>query len=97
MDNIEGVPSDEELREVVFGPSKSEIEAARRMFREGLIPAVQSIIDLAAYGKNESTRLSASRYIVERNLGKVADRLLTNDAWSELLGEITATVEEKES
>ena len=86
------IPTAEELGEIVFGPSPSEIAAARRLLREALVPAVQSIIDLAAYGKAERIRLDAAKYITERNLGKVADKLSIGSDWIELLGEITTEV-----
>ena len=89
----ENVPPEELLQEIVFGPSASEVDAARKIFREGLVPATQSIVHLAAFSKNDRIRLDASKYVVERNLGKVAEKLAMGDVWEKLFSDIAATKE----
>jgi len=84
----------EALRDIVFGPSSSEAETARRMFAEGLVPAVESIVHLAAFSKNDRIRLDAAKYVTERNLGKVADKLGLGEVWTDLFNEITAKAKE---
>src|SRR5580765_602566 len=84
-------PPEELLQEIVFGPSASEVEAARKIFREGLVPATQSIAHLATFSKNDRIRLEASKYVVERNLGKVAEKLAMGDVWEKLFSDIAAT------
>lgn len=86
----ERIPAEQELQEIVFGPSSTEVEAARSLFREGLVPATQAIIHLAAYSNNDRTRLDAAKYVVERNLGKVTEKLALGDVWENLLSEITS-------
>lgn len=98
----EHVPTPEEapddiamLQEAVFGPSASEVAAARNIFREGLVPAAESIAHLAAFSKNDRIRLDASKYVVERNLGKMSEKLALGDVWENLFAEISAKTEEE--
>jgi hypothetical protein len=89
-------PSVDDVFEAVHGykPSESPEEAAKQMFLEGLVPATQTLVNLAINGNTEKVRLEASRYIVERNLGKLVERLPIGDMWEQLLKEIQ--VEKKE-
>lgn len=84
----ESVPSEAEMNEMVFGVSDDEFVAARQLLREGLVPAVKSIVHIAQHSSNDRTRADASKYVIERNLGKVADKLALGDHWDSLLGEI---------
>lgn len=54
-------------------PDESEEQLTRRLFRENSSSAALGIIHIAVYGTNERTRLDASKYVVERVLGKVGD------------------------
>jgi len=51
-------------------PSESDIELTRRQFRESSPAAAASIVHLALYSAVEKVRLDASKYVVERVLGK---------------------------
>jgi hypothetical protein len=79
-------PTDEQLKATVYrrGAERSSLERAvyaneteeqmaRRIFREALPMAAASIVDIASNSQNDRTKLDASKYIVERNLGKVGD------------------------
>ena len=91
------LPSPEELAALVGAPPSGDEETvARKMFREGLVPATQTLIALATYGKSEKTRLDAAKYIVERNIGRITDKLQLDDAWSNLLADITTEVASEE-
>lgn len=87
----EHIPAEQELAEIVFGPSSSELQAANQIFREGLVPAAQSIVHTAAYGSTERIKFEAAKYVVERNLGKVTEKLANKDQWQDLLADIKAT------
>ena len=54
-------------------PEESEEQLTRRLFRENSAAAALGIIHVSKHGQNERTRLDASKYIVERVLGKVGD------------------------
>lgn len=50
-------------------------EAAKRIFEENAIMAAHSICHIALYDENSKLRLDASKYVIERNLGKIGDPL----------------------
>lgn len=52
---------------------ETEEGTARRLMRENVGVATLSIIHLATHGSNDRLRLDASKYIVERVLGRVGD------------------------
>lgn len=54
-------------------PDETEEQMTRRLFRENAANAALAIIHTAVHGTNERTRLDASKYVVERVLGKVGD------------------------
>jgi len=84
------VPPETLLEQIVFGVDEvSEIGVARTIFREGLVPATQSIVHMAAFASNDRIRLDAAKYVVERNLGKVAEKLALGDVWEKLLADVT--------
>lgn len=47
--------------------------AARRIFVENAAIAAQSIVNIAIYSPSDRTRLEASRYVIERNLGRLGE------------------------
>jgi len=59
------------VMERAVNPSESTEEMARRLFHENLPTAVASIVHTAIHSPNEKTRLDASKYVVERVLGKI--------------------------
>ena len=54
-------------------PEETEEQLTRRLFRENSANAALGIIHIAVHGANERTRLDASKYVIERVLGKVGD------------------------
>lgn len=61
------------VTERTLNPQESEETLSRRLFTENAAAATVSIIHTALHGTNERTRLDASKYIVERVLGRVGD------------------------
>jgi hypothetical protein len=78
-----------ELEQMVFGPSASEAAAAREIFKEGLVPAATQLVHLSQHSKNDKLRADCAKYVVERNLGKVAEKMANGDIWTDLLSDIT--------
>jgi hypothetical protein len=52
---------------------ESDEEVARRIFLENLPVAALAIVHLAQHSGTERVRLDASKYVVERNLGKIGE------------------------
>lgn len=52
---------------------EDEVAQARRLLRENLVPAVYSIVQISQHSGSDRLRMQASQYIVERNLGRIAD------------------------
>jgi hypothetical protein len=50
-----------------------DLAASERIFAENAVGASLSIVHIALYSSNERLRLDASRYIVDRNLGRIGD------------------------
>jgi hypothetical protein len=65
---IEGLALEEQTH-----PGESEESRARRLFRENSPAAALSITHMAMHGSNERIRLDASKYVIERVLGRVGD------------------------
>ncbi|MEO7397049.1 MAG: hypothetical protein ABIW84_00640 [Ilumatobacteraceae bacterium] len=68
---------------------ESETDQAERLFRQNLVPAVQSIVNIALYSDKERLRLQAATYVVERNLGRLQDVVAeqARDPFKDLLAE----------
>jgi len=86
----EHTPTADEAFEVVHGykPSESPEEMAKMILQENLIPSVNTLVHLAVYAESDRIRLEAARYVIERNLGKLTDRLPLGDMWEQLFKEI---------
>ena len=54
-------------------PEEDEEATSRRLLRENVAIATQSLIHLAVHGSSDRLRLDASKYIIERVLGRVGD------------------------
>jgi hypothetical protein len=54
-------------------PDESSEAMTRRLFRENSAAATASIVHIALHGSNERLRLDASKYVVERVLGRVGE------------------------
>lgn len=50
-----------------------EVTQAERLFKENLPGSVLQLVKLATHAQSERVRLDASKYIVERNLGRLQD------------------------
>lgn len=61
------------VSERAINPDESEEQLTRRLFKENSASAALQIIHVSHHGTNERTRLDASKYIVERVLGKIGD------------------------
>lgn len=74
---------------------------AMKIFRDNVALAAEVIGDLAVNGEKESTRLNASKYIVERVLGRVPETTgsTQSDMWTDLFGSVARepTAEERAS
>lgn len=73
---------------------ESETEQAVRIFRQNLVPAVQSICSIALYSDNERLRLQAATYVTERNLGRLQDLIAEQpkDPFKDFLAECIENV-----
>ncbi len=49
---------------------ENEIDTAKRLLKENLVGATAAITQIALYSDNEKLRFDASKYIIERNMGK---------------------------
>lgn len=67
-------------------------DCAREIFKEGLVGAAGEIVHLSHHGDSERIRLEASKYVVERNLGKITGGD-ASDTWDNLLRDITSKPE----
>jgi hypothetical protein len=82
-------------------PTKADNEKlAMQIFRDNLPVAAEIIGHLAANGLKESTQLAASKYIVERCLGRIPDAAANStsgDMWEDLFTNVTRepTAEER--
>jgi len=88
------LPSDEELEAMVgeLLEAGSPEEMAREVLKAGLVPAVQTIVNLSQTGHSERIKLDAAKYVVERNLGK---ETLGGDIWDALLKEFSGGTDKK--
>jgi hypothetical protein len=72
---------------------------AMQIFRDNVALAAEVIGDLAVNGEKESTRLNASKYIVERVLGRTPDAQLPgkDDMFTDLFSSVARepTAEER--
>ena len=67
-DALQSLVTERELHE-----GETEEQMARRLLIENVGAATLSIINVALHGSTERTRLDASKYVVERVLGRVGD------------------------
>lgn len=100
---------EEELAILASGPppstsrqaKRAEEQLAQQIFRDHLGLAAQVICEIAVGSDNERNRLNASKYIVERVMGRIPDSApeKEQDMWENLFGSITRepTAQERES
>ena len=75
----------------------SPAEQATKVFEQGVALAATSIMHIAMHSPNEKLRLDASRYVVDRLLGRVGEEKVTStakDPFEALLGDVIMQVEE---
>lgn len=53
----------------------NETQLAEKILLESLPAVTHSVIKLARSAQSENVRLSAARYVIDRNLGKIGDAL----------------------
>lgn len=58
-------------------PEETEEDTARRLLKENVDRAVLGIVHISQHGSNEKMRFDASKYIVERVLGKAGEEATT--------------------
>ena len=63
----------------LLDPDMSEAEQSRHIFNEHAPAAAATIAHIAIHGTSERVRLDASKYVVERVLGRVGDDVGTTD------------------
>jgi len=59
--------------EAEFHPTETPTELTTRLFEENAPQAAMSIVHAALHSMNERVRFDASKYVVERLLGRVGD------------------------
>lgn len=82
--------------ERTVNPSETPEQMAQRIFLENLPLAAQSIAHLALHSTSERTRLQASQYIVERNLGRVGESRPNEkgaNVWDDVFDSVTVEAE----
>lgn len=57
-----------------------EQTTANRIFREALPMAARVIVHTAQHSRNERLRFTAAQYVVERNIGRLADTGILNSS-----------------
>lgn len=91
MADEEWVTDDElarmKLEDAVHGNETHE-ERTLRIFRENAAFAAQSIVALSRRSDSERVRLDASKYVVERVLGRIDDGGAVADPIEKLLNDI---------
>jgi hypothetical protein len=56
-------------------PDETQAQTARRLMQENSPGAALSIIQIALYSPNDRLRLDASKYVIDRVLGRVGEDL----------------------
>lgn len=71
---------------------------AQTIFKQGVLGAARTIVDLALAGSSERIRFQAATYVVERVLGRVQDNPPKSDdePMDELLAECVSTMSDQE-
>lgn len=67
-------------------------DQARKIFRENVSHAAYAICEIAMHSENERIRLDASKYVVERVLGRTTDQGLTESIEDQVQKFLTGVV-----
>ena len=89
LEHPDEAPSPEEVINILkdqVGVSMGEEDVAKRVLREGLVPAAVTVVHLAQFGNSERIKLEASKIVIERNMGKGGGEL--SDTWEKLFQEL---------
>lgn len=82
-----------EMESALHGKESPE-ELAHRLLKENAAMAVLSLVHASQHGRTERIRVDASKYIVDRTLGKIGDENTGNDTLADLLGDVVKTAEQ---
>lgn len=79
----------EEITVESFNTPEMYAKEAQQVFLRNASPAAQQIVDIALTGQSERLRLDASKYVVDRVLGRIEVKLPARDPdgkepWAEL-------------
>jgi hypothetical protein len=89
LDRINAEAQASRTQHAAVRTSQSDAELVRRQFIENAPLAAASIVHLAIHSPSEKVRLDASKYVVERTIGKVGEETAGGkDLWEDLLGDI---------
>ena len=78
-----------ELERDILGDD--EEQQAVRILKENLPVVVNSVIKLARTASSETVRLNASKYVIDRNLGRITEpEVAEDDVLAEILKDVTA-------
>ena len=77
-----------------MNPGETEKELARRLMKENLPQVTMNVINTALHGSNDRIRFDASKYVMERVLGKIGDDTYetSKSPLEELFDDVTAFV-----
>jgi len=83
--------ADAEFATLATAATASSARSAEQIFRASASAAAQAIVDLSLSAVNERTRLDASKYIIDRVMGRVAERGFTDGdenkaPWDDIYG-----------
>ena len=77
LDRLTGEVTEEDLEalqeEINLLDGGDEVKMAERLFKENLPGAVLNIVKMANHAQSDRVRFDASKYIVERNMGRLQD------------------------
>lgn len=75
---------------------ESYVDQTRRHFEQAAPAAAMSIINIALYGSNERTKLTAAQYITDRMLGRIGEEKINaqDDLLKNFLADVVSTAEQ---
>lgn len=83
--------ADAEFATLATAATASSARSAEQIFRAAAASAAQEIVNLSINAVNERIKLDASKYVIDRVMGRVAERGFTNDddnkaPWDDIYG-----------
>jgi hypothetical protein len=64
-------------------------DCANAIFKEALVAAATSIVNMASHADSENLRFKAAQYVVERNLGTIPKGGESTDMWDKFLSDVS--------